>query len=134
MRLRNWVVVVIALLAAVLLVGRAVTALVVEHAWFVAMDVPGVFWEQLGDRVLLQGTAWVLGSLFAFANLHAVRRTILAVAVPSRVANIELTAMIPARNLLSITLTLAALIGLVLVLPLTDWTSVAMARHGIPFG
>ena len=51
--------------------------------------------------MILQGGAWVLGSLFAFANLHAVRRTILAVAVPSRVANIELTAMFPARRLLS---------------------------------
>lgn len=134
MRLRSWLVVAIAVLAVVLLAGRAVTALVVEHAWFVAMGVPGIFWEQLTDTALLQGIAWVVGSLFAFANLHAVRLTILAVAVPSRVANIELTAMIPTRRLLSITIIAAGMIGLALALPLTDWTSVAMARHGVPFG
>src|SRR6188768_119541 len=134
MRLRNWLVVGIAALAVLLLVGRAVTSLVVEHAWFAAMSVPRVFWEQLVDTVLLQGTAWVVGSLFAFANLHAVRRTILAVAMPSRVANIELTAMIPSRRLLAVTIIAAGMIGLVLALPLTDWTTVAMARHGVPFG
>lgn len=134
MRLRNWLVVAVAVVAALLLAGRAVTALVVEHAWFSALDASGVFWEQLSDSLLLQGGAWLLGSVFAFANLHAVRRTISAVAVPSRVANIELTEVIPARRLLSITIVLSALIGFALALPLNDWTLVALARHGISFG
>lgn len=134
MRARGWLIVGIATAAALLLLGRAVTTLVVEHAWFTAMGVPALWWERATDTVLLQGGAWLVGSLFAFANLHAVRRTILAVAVPSRVANIELTAMIPGRRLLSITVVLAGLIGLGLAAPLTNWTDVAMARHGIPFG
>ncbi len=134
MRVRTWLIVAIGALAILLLAGRAATALVVDHAWYAAMGVPGVFWERLTDATLLQGGAWLLGSCFAFANLHAVRRTILAVAVPSRVANLELTAMIPPRRLLSITIILAALIGLALALPLTDWSSVAMLRHGVPFG
>ena len=134
MRARGWLIVAIAIAAALLLLGRAVTTLVVEHAWFTAMGVPALWWERATDTVLLQGGAWLAGSLFAFANLHAVRRTILAVAVPSRVANIELTAMIPGRRLLSITVVLAGLIGLGLAAPLTNWTDVAMARHGIPFG
>lgn len=134
MRARGWLIVGIATAAVLLLLGRAVTTLVVEHAWFTAMGVPALWWERATDTVLLQGGAWIVGSLFAFANLHAVRRTILAVAVPSRVANIELTAMIPGRRLLSITVVLAGLIGLGLAVPLTDWTDVAMARHGIAFG
>ncbi len=134
MRARGWLVVGIATAAVLLLLGRAVTTLVVEHAWYTAMGVPSLWWERATDSVLLQGGAWIVGSLFAFINLHAVRRTILAVAVPSRVANIELTAMIPGRRLLSITIMLACLIGLALAAPLTDWTQVAMARHGIAFG
>ena len=134
MRPRGWLIVGIATAAVLLLLGRAVTTLVVEHAWFTAMGVPALWWERATDTVLLQGGAWLVGSLFAFANLHAVRRTILAVAVPSRVANIELTAMIPGRRLLSITVVLAGLIGLGLAAPLTNWTDVAMARHGIAFG
>ena len=133
MRLRSWLVIALAAIAILLLTGRAVTALVVDHAWYVAMGVPGIFWEQLTDAFLLQGLAWLAGTLFAFANLHAVRLTILAVAVPSRVANIEFSAMVAPRRLLSISIVLAALIGFVLALPLSDWTIVAMARHGVPF-
>lgn len=134
MRMRSWLVAGLLAVAALLLVGRAASSLLVDHAWYDAMGVPSVFWEQLTDTVLLQGTAWLCGTAFAFANLHAVRRTILAVAVPSRVANLEVTAMIPPRRLLSITLLAATLIGLTLALPLTDWTAVALARHGVAFG
>ena len=76
MRLRTWLVLSLLVLAVLLLVGRGVTALVVEQAWYAAMGVPGIFWEQLTDTVLLQGGAWLLGSCFAFANLHAVPDTI----------------------------------------------------------
>lgn len=134
MRPRGWIVLGIAATAAVLLLGRAVTTLVVDHAWYSVVGAPGLWWEQITDTLLLQGGAWVVGSLFAFANLHAVRRSILAVAVPSRVANIELTAIVPGPRLLSITIVLAMLVGLALAAPLNDWTIVAMARHGIPFG
>lgn len=134
MRLRGWLVVGVAVTAALLLLGRAVTSLVVEHAWFIAMGVPTLWWERALDTALLRGGACVAGSAFAFVNLHAVRRTILAVAVPSRVANIELTAMIPGRRLLSATIILAIFIGIALATPLDDWTQLAMARHGIPFG
>ena len=134
MRGRSWIVVAIAMAAVLLLLGRAISTLVVDHAWYAAMGATSVWWERVTDTVLLQGGAGVVGALFAFANLHAVRKTILAVAVPSRVANIELTAMLPARRLWTITVILAALIGIALAVPLTNWTAVALARHGIAFG
>lgn len=130
---RSWLVLGIAVAAVLLLVGRTVTALFVDHAWFEAMGAPSLFWEQVLDTALLQGGAWVVGTLFAFANLHAVRRTILAVAMPSRVANLELTAMVPGQRLLSATIILAVIVGGVLALPLTNWETLAMVRHGVPF-
>ena len=56
----------VAIAAALLLLGRAVTALLVDHAWFSTMGVPALFWEQVIDTAILQGGAWVLGTLFAF--------------------------------------------------------------------
>lgn len=120
--------------AALLLLGRAVTALIVDHAWFAAMGQPTLFWEQLIDTAILQGGAWGAGALFAFANLYAVRRTIVAVAVPSRVANLELVAMISRQRLLAVTVLLAVGIGGALALPLTNWVDLALLRHGLPFG
>lgn len=134
MSARAWVVAVLAALAALLVLGRVTTALVVDHAWYAAMGLTGLWWEQVTDRLLMQGGTFVLGALFTLANLHAVRRTILAVAVPSRVANIELTAMIPSRRLIWITVVAAVGIGLALAAPLDDWTPVALARHGVAFG
>lgn len=131
---RGWLIVLAAVAAVLLLVGRTVTALFVDHAWYEAMGAPTLFWEQVVDMALLQGGAWLAGSLFAFANLHAVRRTILAVAVPSRVANLELTAMVPGRRLLSATIVVSLIVGAVLALPLTNWETLAMVRHGVPFG
>ena len=124
----------VAIAAALLLLGRAVTALLVDHAWFSAMGVPALFWEQVIDTAILQGGAWVLGTLFAFANLYAVRRTIRAVAVPSRVANLEVTAMISGQRLLAVTVALALLVGGALAIPLTNWVDLALLRHGVPFG
>jgi hypothetical protein len=134
MRIRGWLLIALATIAGLLLVGRTVTALMVDHAWFAAMGVPGLFWEQVIDTLVLQGGAWVAGSLFAWANLHAVRRTIQAVAIPSRVANIEFVAMVPSQRLSSATLVSALLIGAVLALPITNWSDLALARHGVPFG
>lgn len=131
---RTWMVVIVAVAAVLLLVGRTATAMFVDHAWFEAMGAPSLFWEQVIDTALLQGGAWLAGSLFAFANLHAVRRTILAVAVPSRVANLELTAMVPGRRLLTATIVVSLIVGGILALPLTNWETVAMMRHGLPFG
>jgi uncharacterized membrane protein (UPF0182 family) len=124
----------LAIAAALLLLGRAVTALLVDHAWYTAMGLPALFWEQVIDTAILQGGAWVLGALFAFANLHAVRRTIRAVAVPARVANLEVTAMISGQRLLAVTVVLALLIGGVLAIPLTNWVDLALLRHGLSFG
>ncbi len=131
---RGWLLSGLAIAAGFLLVGRAVTSLVADLAWFTAMDAPGLFWERVIDSVILQGGAWMLGSVFAFVNLHAVRRTIIAVAVPSRVANIELTAMVSGRRLLWVVLVLSLLVGAVLATPLTNWTDLALVRHGLPFG
>jgi hypothetical protein len=134
MRARGWLVSALAILAVTLLVGRTITALAVDSAWFGVLGVAPLFWERLGNRVLLQGTAWLGGTLFAFANLHAVRSTIRTIVVPARVANLELPAMLPPRRLLVITIVAAVIIGFGLAVPLTDWTQVVMARRGIPFG
>lgn len=134
MQARGWLLVALAVAAVVLLVGRAATALSVDHAWFTAMGVPALFWEQVIDTIILQGGAWIVGALFAFANLHAVRRTIHAVAMPSRVANLELTTMVPGRRLLTATVVASIVVGGVLATPLTNWADLALVRQGVRFG
>lgn len=129
----SWVILGVTAVALLLLAGRAFTALVVDNGWFAALNAEPVFWEQMTNTVLLRGGLLLAGSLFAFLNLYAVRRTILAIAVPSRVANVEFTAMLPTRRLFVYTVIAAVLVGLLLVTPFDDWTQLAMARRGVPF-
>lgn len=133
-RVRTWLIFIGAILAALLLAGRLATTMAVELAWFESLGVPQLFREEAVDRVLLQGGAFAAGSLLAFLNLYAVRRTIAAVAMQSRVANLELVAVVPSRKLLSATIAASLVLGAILALPMSDWTSVALVRHGVPFG
>lgn len=133
MRRSSLVFLAIAVVAFLLLGGRAFTALFVNKAWFAALGAEPVFWEQVQDTMLLRGGLFVAGSIFAFLNLLAVRLTIKAVAVPSRVANLQLTTTLSPRQLMSVTVVTAVLIGILVAVPFNDWTQVAMARHGVPF-
>lgn len=127
------VVLVVAGLAAVLLAGRGLSTVVVERAWYEAMGASEVWRAQVTATLLLAVGAWLLGSAFAFANLWAVRQTIQSVAVPTRVADLELVEMLTARQLLRITLLASAAVGVVLTLPLDDWTLLTAVWRGEPF-
>lgn len=133
MRRSSAVFLVIAAIALLLLGGRAFTALFVNKAWFAALNAEPVFWEQVQDTIMLRGGLFAAGTLFAFLNLLAVRLTIKEVAVPSRVADLDITATLSKRELMTVTAVMAVIIGLLVAMPFDDWTQVAMARHGIPF-
>lgn len=133
MRMRGWFFKILLFLAVILLAGREITSLIVDHSWYTAMGVRTLFWERVIDTFVLRGGAWLAGSLFAFANLYAVRRTIATVAMQSRVANLELTAMVSSSRLLSITIIISLAIGALLSAPMNNWTDLALVRHGLPF-
>jgi hypothetical protein len=126
-------IVTIAAAATLLLLGRALSHLVVEHAWFTAMAAGALWREHLLALAVLKGAGWLAGSLFAFANLWAVRRTIRSIAVPTRVADLELVEVLPSHRLLHATLAVAAAVGFLLTLPLDDWTLLSAAWRGLDF-
>lgn len=123
----------IAAAASLLLVGRGLSTLVVERAWYASMDAGALWREQLLATMVLKGVGWLVGSAFAFANLWAVRRTIRSIAVPTRVADLEFVQLLPPRRLLHVTLAAAAAVGVLLTLPLDDWTLLSAAWRGEAF-
>jgi len=123
----------IAAAASFLLVGRGLSTLVVEHAWYAAMTASELWREQLLATAVLKGMGWLVGSAFAFANLWAVRRTIRSIAVPTRVADLEFVELLPPKRLLHVTLAAAAAVGVLLTLPLDDWTLLSAVWRGVAF-
>ena len=130
---RSTIVLVVAALAALLLVGRGLSTLLVEQAWYERMGATALWQTQITSTLLLKLGGWLLGTGFAFANLWAVRLTIQSVAVPTRVADLELVEMLTARQLFRITLLAAAAVGVVLTLPLDDGSLLTAVRRGVPF-
>jgi hypothetical protein len=120
-------------IALALLAGRALADLRVDQLWYAAMGAGPVWREKLIDLAVLRGSGFLVGGAFAFANLYAVRRSIVAVAVPTRLGNLEIPAVVPPRRLVWFCVVGAVLLGAALAAPLTGWHRIALARHGLPF-
>jgi len=131
---RRWLLVALAAIAGVLLGGRAVASLYVEYEWYRAMDAEALWRARAAATVIIRGLSATAGSLFVFLNLYAVRRSVVSVALPRRVANIEIGEEIPPRYLTILAVVLSLILGALLTLPQESWTTFELARYGIPFG
>ncbi len=113
--------------ALVLLAGRALAAAILDYRWYAALGATAVWRARalaIAITILVTGG---LGSLFAFANLYAVRGSVVSLVLPRRVANLEIGEEVPSRYLLFGTLVLAVLLGAALTQ--TDWTPLARAMY-----
>ncbi|HEY0969758.1 MAG TPA: UPF0182 family protein [Gemmatimonadales bacterium] len=120
--------------AAVLLLGRLAATVHADRAWYVALGAADLWRAKAANTVILKGGAWLLGTLFLLANLLVVRRSVLKLVVPRRVANIEIDAEVSGRSLLTAAALTAAGVGALLTLAIGDWTTLALARAARPFG
>lgn len=120
--------------AAVLLLGRLAATVHADRAWYQALGAGEVWRSKAVNTVILKGGAWLLGTLFILANLLVVRRSVLKLVVPRRVANIEIDAEVSGRSLLTAAALTAAGVGALLTLAVGDWTTLALARVARPFG
>jgi hypothetical protein len=73
-------------------------------------------------------------ALFAFANLYAVRQSVVTLVLPRRLGNWEFGEEVPGRYLTATAVVLSLALGVLLALPQQDWTTFELARYGKPFG
>jgi hypothetical protein len=130
---RRWVVVGVVAAALLLLLGREIAGWYVEYRWFDALNAGGVWQARAINLTLLRGAAFLVGFLFIFANLFAVRSSIKALVLPQRVANIEIGAAVPSRRLTWSTVILSALLAALLALMQDNWMALELVRHGDSF-
>lgn len=120
-------------LAALLLVGRVVAGWYVDYLWFESLGATEVWRARAVDLLILRGGAFVVGTLFVFLNLWAVRHSVVSLVLPRRVGNLEIGEEVPGQYLMAAVVALSLLMGLLLALPHGDWTSVELVRHGEAF-
>jgi hypothetical protein len=120
-------------IAACLLVGRAVAGWLVDYRWYQSLDATPVFWAAVTNLAMLRGAAFLAGTVLCFANLYAVRFSIVSVILPRRVGNLEIGEELQGRSLALFVLVVSVAMGALLALPSGDWISLDLVRHGNEF-
>ncbi|MBI3566825.1 MAG: UPF0182 family protein [Gemmatimonadetes bacterium] len=131
---RRWLLLLAASVAVLLFVGRLLAGIYGEWTWYAAMGALPVYrlrlWHEWGQRL----AAGALAFAFALPNLYAVRASIVSLVLPRRLGNLDFGEAVPGRYLTITVVVLAALAAIALAFPLDDWTVLAAARLGVPFG
>lgn len=119
--------------AALLVGGRALSALYADYTWYAAMGATPLWSERAGDLLLIYGIGTVIAVFVAFVNLSALSRSIGILMLPRRLANVEFGEAVPRKYLDRFALALSIAIAAILTPALPSWTSLALARLGVSF-
>jgi uncharacterized membrane protein (UPF0182 family) len=131
---RRWLFVTVAGLALLLIAGRMAAGVYSEWTWYAAMGALPIYQAKLLYLTILRGGAALLGFGFAFANLYAVRRSIVSLVLPRRIANIDFGEEVPGRSMTALVVIVSLVLAVLLAIPQDDWVTSALAWTGLPFG
>lgn len=124
----------LAVAAAVLLTGRAAALLFSDHAWYASLGAESIWRERVRNLAVIHLVSAVFAGLFALLNLSAIRRSIVSLAFPRRLGNVEIGEAVPRRILDRAAFILAAVVALLMSLAVPSWKHLTMVRLGTRFG
>jgi len=125
---------VLAAVAGLLLVGRGTALLYVDRAWYASLGASPVWHARVVNTVLMHTIAVLVGTAFAYANITAVRSSIVSLVIPKRVGNMDIGEEIPSSRLTLVAAAMSIFIAGVATLALPSWTTLALWRSGVSFG
>jgi hypothetical protein len=120
--------------ALALLAGRWVAGLYADWAFFHALGADVVWRARIGYTLTLAASAFVATALFAFANLFAVRQSIVSLVLPQKLLDLEFAEAVPTARLTAAAAALSVLIGIVFAALPHDWAQAALAWDAVSFG
>src|SRR5579884_3626503 len=133
MKTRRWLLLALGAAAVLLIVGRAVAGVYADYLWYQSVDAAALWKTRIVAVGILRGGSFVVATLFAFANLFAVRRSVVSLVFPRRLGNLEIGEEVPGRYLFAAAVALSVILGLALAMSSGDWTSLVLATSGKPF-
>ena len=131
---RRWIGVAIVAVAALLLLGRIAAGAYAEFHWYASVDALAVWRLRLRTLLAMRGIAFVVWSVFFFLNFYAVRRSVAAVRIPRRMANLEIGEDLPGRYLDYAAVALGLVVAALFAWSHANWIRTALAFNGLPFG
>jgi len=134
MTMRRWFVVALVGVAILLLAGRALSAIYADYQWYEALGAGALWRLRAGTIAAIDGGAFAVTTIFAYANFYAVRHSVVSLVFPRRVGNLEIGEEVPGKYMIAAAAILAILIGMLLLPSGDGWTSAILARSGQLFG
>lgn len=131
---RRWWFLLLAGLAIALLAGRVIAQVYTEYLWYAALGAAEVWAARYESLVALRAFCGASATLFVFANLYAVRQSVVSLVLPRRIGNLDIGEEVPKRRLTWTAAALSLLLGVGLAWTQTDWSGYLAARIGQPFG
>ncbi|MEO8577311.1 MAG: UPF0182 family protein, partial [Gemmatimonadales bacterium] len=124
----------LAVAAAVLLIGRVAALTYAGHAWYEALGATPVWGERLRGLAIIHTVSAVFAGLFALLNLSAIRRSIMSLALPRRLGNVEFGEEVPRKFLDRASFILSALVAVLMAFVVPSWARLSLVRIGPRFG
>ncbi len=134
MTLRRTLLYLLSALALILLGGRILAAIYVDFQWYSSLGAADLWREKAFAMLVTRGGSALAAALFVFANLYAVRQSVVSLVLPRRVGNIEIGEEVSGRRMLAAAAVISLLLGGLLTLPRVSWISLLRVRHGATFG
>ena len=135
MTTRRWLLLVVAAAAVLLLLGRALAGIYADYLWYNALGASALWRTRTLTTAMLRIGLGAIAALFAFVNLYAVRHSVVQLAFPRRLGNLEIDEEVPNRYLMTLVVLLSLTLGIVLAFSgaSSDWVTFLLARQGQPF-
>ncbi|MDQ2889296.1 MAG: UPF0182 family protein [Gemmatimonadota bacterium] len=123
----------IAAAAVVLLAGRGAAILYSDQEWYANLGAASVWDDRVWSTAWLFGAAIVIGIAFAWINVSSVRRSVVALIVPKRLANVEFGEEVPSARLRLLTAGVSTGVAALSLASLPSWTALALWRSNVAF-
>lgn len=133
MTLRRWLIASAIAVAALLLVGRVAADLYSSYAWYDALGATAVWRARVATITVLRLAAWIGASLFALGHLFTVRQSIVSLVVQRQLGDLEIAESVHGRYLTWSVVALSIVLGALLALSQSDWTTAFLAGNGGAF-
>jgi uncharacterized membrane protein (UPF0182 family) len=130
---RRWLFILIAGLALTLLIGRAIAQVYTDYLWYASLGTAEIWRAKAASLVILRLVCGIAATLFVFANLYAVRQSVVSLVLPRRIGNIDFGEEVPRQQLTWTAAALSGLIGIAFAWSQRDWSTFLAARIGQPF-
>lgn len=133
MTARRGVLVLLLAAAGTLIAGRWIAGLYADWAFYDALGANALWAKRIWYMALWRGGSFLVALTIVFANLYAVRQSVVSLVLPRRLGDLEIGEAVPSQLLTGATALLSAIIAVALALAERDWTTVALSQIGIPF-